>query len=39
MLCSIGLFIIDVSGLRIGPLFKDQVVFLESLTLEDGTDT
>jgi hypothetical protein len=29
----------DVSGKRIGPLFKGQEIFLEFLTLEDGTET
>jgi hypothetical protein len=44
MLRSAGWFRTDVSGLRIGPIFKGQYVqilfsFLDILTLEDGTDT
>ena len=44
MLRSVYLFSTDVSGLRIGAIFKGQTVeeegfVLDSLTLEDGTDT
>ena len=44
ILRSVGWFRTDVSGLRIGPIFKGQYVqilfsFLDILTLEDGTDT
>ena len=38
MLCSTGWFCTDVLGLHISPIFKGQDVFLDSLTLEDGTN-
>jgi hypothetical protein len=39
ILCSVELwFLADLSGHHIVPIFKDHAVFLDCLTLEDGTD-